>query len=109
MVTRALVVRRSWSEIFEVFELLALQRVSTLRLRLRISAAESTRHHNRWAKDIYLRARQRGCDHAHAIRILGRAWVRVIFRMWQEGQPYDPARHGGFKRLRSEEGLTQGV
>jgi hypothetical protein len=38
MVTPALVVRRSWSEIFEVFELLALQRVSTLRLRLRISA-----------------------------------------------------------------------
>jgi transposase len=71
--------------------------------------AESTRHHNRWAKDIYRRARERGCDHAHAIRILGRAWVRVIFRMWQDGMPYDPARHGGFKRLRSAEGLPQGV
>ena len=71
--------------------------------------AESTRHHNGWAKDIYLRARARGCDHAHAIRILGRAWVRVIFRMWQDGLPYDPARHGGFKRLRSAEGLPQGV
>lgn len=71
--------------------------------------AESTRHHNRWARDIYRRARGRGCDHAHAIRILGRAWVRVIWRMWQEGQPYDPARHGGLRRLRSEEGLPQGV
>jgi transposase len=71
--------------------------------------AESTRHHNRWAKDIYQRARARGCDHAHAIRILGRAWVRVIFRMWQEGQPYDPARHGGLRRLQSQEGLPQGV
>src|SRR5215203_6797030 len=71
--------------------------------------AESTRHHNRWAKDIYRRARNRGCDHAHAIRILGRAWVRVIFRMWREGQPYDPARHGGLQRLRSAEGLPQGV
>jgi transposase len=71
--------------------------------------AESTRHHNGWAKGIYLRARGRGCDHAHAIRILGRAWVRVIFRMWRDGVPYDPARHGGFKRLRSAEGLTQGV
>jgi transposase len=71
--------------------------------------AESTRHHNGWAKDIYLRARARGCDHAHALRILGRAWVRVIWRMWQDGQPYDRARHGGFKRLRSGEGLTQGV
>ena len=71
--------------------------------------AESTRHHNRWAKDIYQRARARGCDHAHAIRILGRAWVRVIFRMWQEGQPYDPARHGGLRRLQSQGGLPQGV
>jgi transposase len=71
--------------------------------------AESTRHHNGWAKEIYLRARQRGCDHAHAIRILGRAWVRVIWRMWQDGLPYDRARHGGLRRLRSAEGLTQGV
>ena len=71
--------------------------------------AESTRHHNGWAKEIYLRARQRGCDHAHAIRILGRAWVRVIWRMWRDGLPYDRARHGGLRRLRSAEGLTQGV
>ncbi len=71
--------------------------------------AESTRHYHPWAKDIYRRARGRGCDHAHAIRILGRAWVRVIFRMWQDGLPYDPARHGGFKRFRSGEGLPQGV
>src|ERR671913_1964411 len=62
--------------------------------------ADSTRHHHPWAKDIYRRARDRGCDHAHAIRVLGRAWVRVIFRMWQEGSPYDRARHGGFQRLR---------
>lgn len=71
--------------------------------------AESTRHHNRWAKDIYLRARARGCDHAHAIRILGRAWVRVIWRMWQDGMPYDPERHGGLRRFQSAEGLPQGV
>jgi transposase len=71
--------------------------------------AESTRHHNRWAKDIYRRARDRGCDHAHAIRVLGRAWVRVIWRMWQDGLPYDPARHGGLQRFRSAEGLPQDV
>ncbi|HSK83016.1 MAG TPA: hypothetical protein VK902_06360 [Rubrobacter sp.] len=47
------------------------------------------------------------CDHAHAIRILGR--VRVIFRMWRDGQPYDPARHEGLRRLQSQEGLSQGV
>jgi transposase len=88
----------------------SLRRACDKRLRRAIATlAESTRHHNRWAKDIYRRARDRGCEHAHAIRILGRAWVRVIWRMWQEGQPYDPARHRGLRRLRSAEGLPQGV
>jgi len=88
----------------------SFRRACDKRLRRAVaSLAESTRHHNEWAKDIYLRARGRGCDHAHAIRILGRAWVRVIFRMWQDELPYDPERHGGFKRFRSTEGLTQGV
>jgi len=86
------------------------RRACDKRLRKAVATlAESTRHHNLWAKEIYRRARERGCDHAHAIRILGRAWVRVIFRMWREGLPYDPARHGGLRRLRSKEGLPQGV
>jgi transposase len=88
----------------------SFRRACDKRLRRAVATlAESTRHHNGWAKDIYQRARQRGCDHAHAIRILGRAWVRVIFRMWQDGLPYDPERHRGLRCLRSKEGLTQGV
>ena len=59
--------------------------------------ADATRHP--WAKDVYRRARARGCDHPHAIRVLGRAWVRVIWRMWQDGLPYDPAKHGNLRRL----------
>ena len=86
----------------------SFRRACDKRLRRAVATlAESTRQHHPWAKEIYRRARARGCDHAHAIRILGRAWVRVIFRMWQDGLPYDPARHGGFKRLRG--GLPQGV
>src|SRR5215207_1821775 len=61
--------------------------------------ADSSRQHNPWAKDIYLRARWRGCDHPHAIRVLGRAWVRVIWRMWQDGVPYDPLKHSSRRRL----------
>jgi transposase len=61
--------------------------------------ADATRHRHPWAKDIYRRARARGCDHPHAIRILGRAWVRVIWRMWQDGVPYDPTKHGSLRRL----------
>ncbi len=81
------------------------RRACDKRLRKAVATlAESTRQHNRWAKDIYRRARERGCDHAHAIRILGRAWVRVIWRMWRDGVSYDPARHGGLRRLQSAGG-----
>jgi hypothetical protein len=29
------------------------------------------------------------------VRILSRAWLRVIWRAWTDRKPYDPARHGG--------------
>ena len=55
--------------------------------------ADSTRHWHPWAHDIYQRARARGCDHPHAIRILGRAWTRVLWRCWQDHTTYDPTKH----------------
>lgn len=61
--------------------------------------ADNSRHANAWAADVYARARARGCDHPHAVRILCRAWVRVIWRAWTERTPYDPARHGAFQSL----------
>jgi transposase len=61
--------------------------------------ADSSRHHNPWAADIYHRAIQRGCTHQHAIRILGRAWCGVIWRLWQDRDVYDPARHTALQRL----------
>ncbi len=56
--------------------------------------ADNSRHASPWAADIYRRAIARGCDHPHAISILARAWVRVIWRCWQDRRPYDPALHG---------------
>ena len=55
--------------------------------------ADSTRHHNPWAADHYARAIARGHDHPRAIRTLGRAWCRIIWRCWQDHTPYDPSRH----------------
>jgi hypothetical protein len=55
--------------------------------------ADTTRHHNPWAQDLYASARGRGHDHPRAIRTLGRAWCRIVWRCWQDGVPYDPARH----------------
>ena len=66
--------------------------------------ADSSRKHNPWAADIYQRARARGHDHPHAIRILGRAWLRIIWRLWHDHTTYDPNRHGSLNRLLAAEG-----
>lgn len=61
--------------------------------------ADTTRHTNPWATAIYQRARARGCDHPHAIRILARAWCRVIWHCWQQRVAYDPAKHRAARQL----------
>lgn len=66
--------------------------------------ADSTRQHHPWARGFYLAARARGLDHPHAIRVLGRAWLRVLWRCWQDGVPYDPSKHGNLRRLQLEGG-----
>ncbi|WP_433263303.1 IS110 family transposase [Actinosynnema sp. CS-041913] len=60
--------------------------------------ADNSRRASPWAADIYTRARASGKDHAHAIRILARAWTRVIWRCWQNNTPYDPELHGGARQ-----------
>jgi len=57
--------------------------------------ANNSRHASQWAASVYARARARGCDHPHAIRVLTRAWVRVIWRAWTDHKPYDPTQHRG--------------
>lgn len=66
--------------------------------------ADSTRHWHPWARDVYQRARARGCDHPHAIRILGRAWSRVLWRCWQDHTPYEPTRHGALVKVLAQGG-----
>jgi transposase len=61
--------------------------------------ADNSRHANAWAAHVYAKAKARGCDHPHAIRILARAWVRVIWRAWHDRKPYDPAQHGAAQSL----------
>lgn len=61
--------------------------------------ADNSRHSSPWAASIYAKARGRGCDHPHAIRILARAWVRVLWRAWQERKRYDPAQHRAAAKL----------
>jgi transposase len=60
--------------------------------------ADNSRHASPWAAGVYQAALQRGHDHPHAVRILARAWIRVIYRCWHDRMPYDPALHGSLNR-----------
>lgn len=57
--------------------------------------ADNSRHSSAWASDCYRRARARGARHPHAVRILARGWVRVIWACWTNDTIYDPSRHRG--------------
>ena len=64
------------------------------RLRAAIACfADNSRHSSTWAADVYRRARDRGCNHPHPIRILARVWIRILWRAWQDRLPYDPQKH----------------
>jgi transposase len=65
--------------------------------------AADTRLVNAWAADLYDRARDRGHDHPHAVRILARAWLHVIWHCWQNGIGYDPAQHRALQRVLSSQ------
>jgi transposase len=57
--------------------------------------AGDSRHASAWAAAIYDRHRALEKSHQHTVRILARAWIRVIWRCWQDGTAYDPTLHGG--------------
>jgi transposase len=61
--------------------------------------AHSTRVWNPWAASRYAHARQRGHNHRRALRTLGRAWARIIWRCWTNHTPYDPTHHTGLQQL----------
>ena len=61
--------------------------------------ADNSRHASPWAAKIYNDARASGKDHPHAVRVLARAWIRVIYRCWLDGVPYNPAKHGAAAAL----------
>ena len=65
--------------------------------------AGDSRRASPWAQDLYQRARARGHDHPHAVRILARAWLLIIWHCWQNNTAYDPARHGALQRLLTQD------
>ena len=65
--------------------------------------ANGSRDANPWAADLYDRARARGHDHAHAIRILARAWLHIIWHCWQDGLAYEPGNHRALQRVLAQQ------
>ena len=65
--------------------------------------AGDSRRANPWAADLYNRARARGHDHPHAVRIIARAWLYVIWHCWQDGVAYDPANHPALQTLLNQQ------
>ncbi|WP_422934441.1 IS110 family transposase [Sinomonas sp. P47F7] len=64
-----------------------------------IDFADDSRHVSPWAAKVYNDAISRGKRHPHAVRILARAWVRVIWRCWQDNTAYNPELHGGAMQI----------
>lgn len=64
-----------------------------------VDFAQDTVRASPWAEQLYRRHRQQRKTHPHAARILTRAWIAVIWRCWQDHQPYDPARHRALQRV----------
>ena len=46
-----------------------------------------------WAKAFYRQKRDRGVPHHTAVRALAAKWIRIIYRCWQDRQPYDEERY----------------
>jgi transposase len=51
--------------------------------------ALQTRKHSFWAEAFYQMQRKKGKTHQAAIRALAFKWIRIVFRCWQDHQPYD--------------------
>jgi transposase len=61
--------------------------------------AADSRLANPWAADLYQQARTRGKKHNHAVRILARAWITVIWKCWTTNTPYNPDHHRALQTL----------
>ena len=68
--------------------------------------AADSRLSNPWAADLYQQARARGKNHNHAVRILARAWLGVIWKCWTTHTAYNPTDHRALQRLLTQPQTT---
>lgn len=63
--------------------------------------ADNSRHSSRWAASLYAKHIALQKRHPHAVRILMRAWLRVLWSCWHTNTAYSPKIHGAERRLAS--------
>ena len=57
-----------------------------------------------WAQAYYQAKREEGASHATALRCLGKRWLKILWRLWQNNTPYDEAKY--LSRLQQRGSLT---
>jgi len=55
--------------------------------------ANHSRKRCAWAQAYYQAHRAKGQSHACALRCLGQRWLKILWKMWQDGTRYDEALH----------------
>jgi transposase len=55
--------------------------------------ADLSRAYCPWAQAYYQAQRERGKNHAAALRCLGNRWLKILWKMWQTRTPYDADLH----------------
>jgi len=46
-----------------------------------------------WAQAYYQAKRDQGHSHASALRCLGKRWLKILWRLWRNGESYDEHKH----------------
>jgi len=55
--------------------------------------ADQSRRTCLWAQVYYAAKRENGHSHASALRCLGKRWLKILWRMWQDRTAYDQSIH----------------
>lgn len=67
---------------------------------------DDSRHASPWAAQVYARPSTAVMTTRMPSLILARAWIRVIYRCWNDGVAYDPSKHGNADQLRNATAAT---
>jgi transposase len=55
--------------------------------------ANASRQTCEWAQAYYEHKRAEGQSHASALRCLGKRWLKILWRLWQNGEAYDEQKY----------------